>query len=101
MINITSVFRSNKLREICANHNLTDPYRALYPNRKDYTFVPSAINSLNRSRIDMFLVKFPLIEHVKNCTISYGLLSAHFDHKCINLTLKKNGIKNYPVKIIF
>ena len=92
MINIPSVFRSNKLREICANHNLTDPYRALYPNRKDYTFVPSAINSLNRSRIDMFLVKFPLIEHVKNCTISHGLLSAHFDHKCINLTLKKKMV---------
>ncbi len=42
MNNIPSVFRSNKLREICVTHNLTDPYRALYPNKKDYTFVPSA-----------------------------------------------------------
>ena len=99
MNNIPSVFRSNKLREICAAHNLTDPYRALYPNKKDYTFVPSAADLLNRSRIDFFLVKFPLIEHVKNCTISHGLLSAHFDHKCINLTFKqRNGIKNFPVK---
>jgi hypothetical protein len=99
MNNIPSVFRSNKLREICVTHNLTDPYRALYPNKKDYTFVPSAIDMLNRSRIDFFLVKFPLIKHVKNCTISHSLLSAYFDHKCINLTFKqKNGIKNFPVK---
>jgi hypothetical protein len=99
MNNIPSSFRSNKLCEICANHNLRDPYRALYPNKKDYTFVSSAQNSLNRSRIELFLVKFPLVEHVKNCTISHGLLSCHFDHKCINLTFKKkNGIKNYLVK---
>ncbi len=51
MNNIPSVFRSNKLREICVAHNLTDPYRALYPNKKDYTFVPSAADLLNRSRI--------------------------------------------------
>jgi exonuclease III len=99
MINVPSIFRTNKLREICVNHNLTDPYRALYPNRKDFTFIPSAANNLNRSRIDFFLISFPLLEYVKNCTISHGLLSAHFNHKCINLTFKsKGGIKNYPVK---
>ncbi len=99
MQNIPSIFRTNKLRELCTSFDLVDPYCALYPNKRDYTFVPSAVDNLNRSRIDMFLINVRLLPHVKNCLISPGLLSAHFDHKCISLNFKsKIGIKNYPVK---
>jgi exonuclease III len=99
MQNIPSIFRTNKLRELCTTYELIDPYRALYPNKKDYTFIPSAVDNLNRSRIDMFLINVRLLPYVKNCLISPGLLTAHFDHKCISLNFKsKIGIKNYPVK---
>jgi hypothetical protein len=47
----------------------------------------------------MFLINVRLLPYVKNCLISHGLLTAHFDHKCISLNFKsKIGIKNYPVK---
>jgi hypothetical protein len=99
MQNIPSLFRTNKLRELCTNFELVDPYRAMYPNKKDFTYVPSAVDNLNRSRIDMFLINVRLLPYVKNCLISHGLLTAHFDHKCISLNFKsKIGIKNYPVK---
>ncbi len=99
MQNVPSLFHTNKLRELCTTFELVDPYRALCPNKKDFTYVPSAVDNLNRSRIDMFLINVRLLPHVKNCLISPGLLTAHFDHKCISLNFKsKIGIKNYPVK---
>jgi exonuclease III len=85
MINIPSLFRTNKLRNICHAFNLVDPFRSLYPNKKDYTYVPSVINNLNRSRIDFFMITVTLTPFVKNCSISAGLLTTHFDHKCIYL----------------
>jgi exonuclease III len=99
MQNIPSIFRTNKLKKLCTNYDLIDPYRALYPNKRDFTFIPSAADNLNRSHIDMFLINVSLLPHVKNCLISPGLLTAHFDHKCISLNFKsKIGIKNYPIK---
>jgi exonuclease III len=82
MQNVPSLFRTNKLRELCTTFELVDPYRALYPNKKDFTYVPSAVDNLNSSRIDMFLINVRLLPHVKDCLISPGLLTAHFDHKC-------------------
>ncbi len=40
MQNIPSLFRTNKLRELCTNFELVDPYRAMYPTKKDFTYVP-------------------------------------------------------------
>jgi exonuclease III len=97
MQNIPSVFRTNKIRSLCANFNLVDPFRSLYPNKKDFTYVPSVVDNLNRSRIDFFMITVTLIPYVKNCSISAGLLTTHFDHKCIYLNFnKKTGIENFP-----
>jgi len=99
MANIPSIFRSEKMIEIKNRFNLVDPYRSLHPNRREYTFLPSAHNLQNRSRIDFFLVNVESIPFVRNCTIPHNLLSTHFDHKMISLSFKKvKNPKNYPIK---
>jgi exonuclease III len=60
MTNIPSKFRSEKINWLANNNNLTDPYRYIYPSRKEFTYVPNARLQLNRSRIDYFLVSTAL-----------------------------------------
>ena len=99
MQNIPSIFRTNKIRSLCNIFNLVDPFRALYPNKKDFTYVPSVVNNHNRSRIDFFMITVTLIPYVKNCSISVGLLTTHFDHKCIFLNFKKKPVaRTFPIK---
>jgi exonuclease III len=54
MANIPSLRRSNRIRDLCTDLDLTDSYRHLYPNNRVYTFVPSGDRQLNRSRLDFF-----------------------------------------------
>ena len=98
MVNTPSIFRTNKLREICNNFNLVDPYRSLHPNRSEYTYVPSAVNNQNRSRIDFFMINVEMLPLLKNCIIPHNLLSIHFDHKLISLSFKKpKNPKIFPI----
>jgi exonuclease III len=55
MANIPSRQRSEKLNQIANVLNLTDPFRTLYPIKKEFTYIPNARINLNRSRIDFFL----------------------------------------------
>ena len=61
MVNIPSKRKSDKLRLICAELNLCDPYRIFHPTRREYTFKPSAIGMLNRSRLDFFVITKELL----------------------------------------
>ena len=40
MLSPPSVIRSRALAEIYELHNLSDPYRSLHPDRRDFTFRP-------------------------------------------------------------
>jgi exonuclease III len=53
MLSPPSLIRSGWLNEICIKHHLTDPYRAMGPTLKDFTFTPRGTRA-NRSRIDFF-----------------------------------------------
>jgi exonuclease III len=85
MRDIPSKRRSEKLREICTNYSLTDPYRIFYPSKKEYTYVPSIEANVNRSRLDFFIVSDDLMNQCNNCTISPSLNCNLFDHKCVSL----------------
>ncbi len=99
MRNIPSRLRSEKIHEICTEFDLTDPFRTLYPFRKDFTYLPAAELRENRSRLDFFLVSSYVIPKCKKCDISPGLESTLFDHKAIYLTFKqKVSPQNFPVK---
>jgi exonuclease III len=97
MANIPSVERSTAIHQLADNFRLTDPFRVFYPTRKEYTYVPAAINQLNRSRIDFFLVSKNLLPHCCNCRISNTLLSTDFDHKQITLIFKNENMGGFSI----
>ena len=97
MVDIPSRIRTNKIHEIAEELDLTEPYRFMYPTKKKYTFIPSSLNSMNRSRIDFFLLSLNLATQINSCEIPHSLTSTLFDHKQIFLNLgackkKKNII---------
>jgi exonuclease III len=91
MADIPSRRRSNWLRSLCDRLYLTDPYRFFYPDRLEYTYVPNAQASINRSRLDFFQISNDLIPACKNCTISHHLDSMLFDHKSVRLTFRTSN----------
>jgi hypothetical protein len=57
MINIPSKVRSEGVETLCRDFDLSDPFRILAPDTRDYTYVPSGVVQKNRSRIDFFLFR--------------------------------------------
>ena len=96
MRNIPSLRRTNKIREICATFSLIEPFRNSFPFKRDYTYIPSALNANNRSRLDFFLVSSSLINQSTRCVIPHCLTSTLFDHKPVNLCInaKRNPNRN-------
>ena len=92
MANIPSRRRSDKLREICTELNLTDPYRTFYPTRREYTYIPSALGLTNRSRLDFFIISESVLNKTVNCSVPHSLTSTVFDHKPVFLTTKRKKI---------
>ncbi len=95
MRNPPSLVRSGWLREICNNHNLSDPFRALHPNLKDYTFSPPGAR-INRSRLDFFLIYDELIPMVRTCSILETQQIKLLDHKPVLLNFKKDKYASKP-----
>jgi exonuclease III len=85
MVNIPSHVRSQRMLNMCQNYNLTDPFRIKFLTRSEFTFVPSAANSRNRSRLDFFLVSESLAGSFSDVIISPLLLCCYFDHKAVTL----------------
>jgi hypothetical protein len=75
------------LREMCENKELSDPYRVLYPTKRDYSYTPFGDIRKNRSRLDFFLISNNLIPALEQCSISPSVLCAQFDHKNISVSI--------------
>jgi exonuclease III len=97
MLSPPSIPRSKSLADICESHVLTDPYRALHPYKRDYTYVPRS-GKTNRSRIDFFIISEFLVHLVNFCDISASLDTFLFDHKSIHLSFMRP--KKTPNNII-
>jgi exonuclease III len=100
MRSIPSLYRTTKIREIADSFNITDPFRFVYPNCRDYTYIPNAAQRNNRSRIDFFMVSTGLLTNITGASIPIGKLSTLFDHKSVELTTgnKNNNIRD-PNKV--
>jgi hypothetical protein len=70
---------------MCEIYNLTDPFRFLYPEKVEFSYVPRNVTSNNRSRLDFFLISDSIIGDVSDCTISNVLQNKLFDHKAISV----------------
>jgi hypothetical protein len=91
MNNPPSVFRSNLLSDIRYRRQPTDPFRALWPDARDFTYVPWT-GRLNRSRIHFYLCSDSLLYNVTKCHIGPGVTSNLFDHKPVFLTLGPSAV---------
>ncbi len=99
MNSIPSKRRSEKLNAIARSLSLTDPYRYLYPIRREYTFIPNIIGNRNRSRLDFFLVSENIIHDCKTVSIPHNLASKTFDHKNVEICFQHGSKKpNQTIK---
>jgi exonuclease III len=89
MARVPNASHSTKLLDLCSRFNLFDPFRFLFPEKRDFTFVPRSILHTNKSRIDFFTVSEPIIEAINECSIAPALQNKLFDHKAINLTINR------------
>jgi exonuclease III len=99
MKKLPNALHSNILNDICDEFNLADPYRYFYPSSRDYTYVPRNDASINKSRIDYFLVSENLFDSLSDCTISPNLQNKLFDHKAVTIKFNekcKAKIKSIP-----
>jgi len=86
MANPPNSQNSNFLKNMCENFDLCEPFRLLYPNKKDFTYQPFGMVRLNRSRIDFFCISNSLTNFLEEATISTSVLCSLFDHKNIRLS---------------
>jgi hypothetical protein len=91
-MNIPSRERSVNVKRIAEKFNLSETYRYMYPNGRDFTYIPNALANNNRSRIDFLLASKNLLCNTKDTGIFTGKLTSLFDHKCIFLRIGKNKI---------
>jgi exonuclease III len=76
------------LKEFCEVLDITDPFRVLYPAKREYSYKPFGDTRKNRSRIDFFLISKHLTLSNFDCYINKFLLATCFDHKPIILLFK-------------
>jgi exonuclease III len=96
MATIPNERHSRYLNNLCLTNSLTDPFRALFPNARDFSYVPRRTDRYSRSRIDFFLISDSLIPECSNCVIADNLQSALFDHKAVLLNFKScSALKTY------
>jgi len=88
MEDVPNINHSRKIRELCREFNLTDPYRVINPNKKEFSYAPWGNIRNNRSRLDFFLASKSIIPLVGDCCIKPNVQSKLFDHKAILLDFR-------------
>jgi hypothetical protein len=84
---------SSRLKIICDDFNSTDPFRFLYPEVIDFSYVPRNNMQLNRSRLDFFIISDSLLPGLSDCSINESLQNKLLDHKAVKLCF---NVKNMP-----
>jgi hypothetical protein len=82
---LPNIANSRKIKEMCNNVGLSDPFRVLYPKKIDFSFAPWGNIRKNRSRLDFFLISNNVIPLVSECCIKQSVQSRLFDHKAITI----------------
>jgi exonuclease III len=81
---VPSLRHSRLLRLMCNELNITDPFRMLHPNKKDFSYIPMQITDLV---LTFFLASNTLLEIDFECGIAHHLQNQNkmFDHKACTL----------------
>jgi hypothetical protein len=86
MVNLPNLRHTQLLLNLCNDLELSDPFRTKFPNRKEFSYVPSDLTKKNRSRIDFFIVSNSLLHNITDCGVNPGLQNKMFDHKAVFLS---------------
>jgi exonuclease III len=100
MSGLPNAKNSELLERLCMRFSLTDPFRALYPDKRDFTYAPFGDVRLNRSRLDFFIVSNNILDQVNDCVISNAPRCKLFDHKSVRLELFRPPILKAQKNII-
>jgi exonuclease III len=84
---------TRQLQSLQLKYSLVDAFRVLYPNRKEFSYIPRDKSKDNRSRIDFFLMSRNCIVDLAECSIYDTLQSKLFDHRAISLSFVKKSIR--------
>jgi exonuclease III len=88
MQSIPNLTHSLLLRDLCQRLELCDPFRALYPDSRNFSYIPRSAMHNNRSRIDFFIMSDSLLGCCSDCKIADSLQSSLFDHKAVLLQFR-------------
>jgi exonuclease III len=69
MRRLPNIIHSRKIADLCTTFEMSDPYRFLYPEKRDYSYVPRVEGAKNKSRLDFFLVSDSLLGDISECII--------------------------------
>ncbi len=106
MAGLPNAKNSEYLENLANEFSLTDPFRILYPDKRDYTYSPFGSVRLNRSRLDFFVMSSNLVPYLSDCSIESAPKCKLFDHKTVTLFLfqqkpQKNCIRKDAISNSF
>ena len=83
------------LDKVKNDFKLTDVWRSLHPNQKECSFIDPTQKG-HDSRIDLWLVPKPSLQHVKSCSI---IQAPTLHHKAISLDIQFHNKENVNVNV--
>ncbi len=86
MTNAPNLNHSKLLKKLCDDFELCDPFRTKFPNRLEFTYLPSNALRQNRSRIDFFIISCSLYNSVTEIANKSSLQNKLFDHMAIRMS---------------
>jgi exonuclease III len=86
MANAPNLNHSKLLKKLCDDFELCDPFRTKFPNRLEFTYLPSNALRQNRSRIDFFIISCSLYNYVTEIVNKSSLQNKLFDHMVVRLS---------------
>ena len=87
MSNIPNQKNSELLENMASEIGLFDPYRVLYPSKRNFTYSPFGHVRLNRSRLDFFVISSNLLNDITDCICNSTVSIKLFDHKSVSLVI--------------
>jgi exonuclease III len=75
MASLPNPANARKVNELCESLKLTDPFRALYPYKVEFSYAPWRNTRDNRSRLDFFLISENIVPAVEECAIKPSVQS--------------------------
>ena len=92
--NIPNLSHSKILSDWIEEGGTVDVFRTLYPNKREYSYIPFGNIRKSRSRIDSIYTSPNLLGNVKSVEYKDSAKSTHFDHKETILKFKAWGPSN-------